>query len=186
MIKRFSTILTASLLAATTANAEAQACRPEKATYAFDWNGEDGEEEPKIRTVYREYSNPPPGPNDLIPRDHPVSFETFKNGKLLWSLAGKVSCGHLIPECFLNLEENQIDGKDAEREQCSSVPVTMQDIFEEGQIRYKAFGLLTGYSMGCSKYLAVRVADAGALSERERSENVFLLPPYVRFESCSE
>ncbi|MEI2296712.1 hypothetical protein [Ensifer sp. MJa1] len=182
--RRLAILIVASLITPATAHAGAETCPPEKATYAFDWTDYGWEDEPTTRTIYRTLFDPPVGPGELTPRGTPVRFETWRNGELVWSVNGRVHC-HLIPDCFLKLDEAELQDSAEEREQCASIPVTAQGILEKDQVRYMAFGMLTSYSWACSKHVAIRVADKSALSDRERTEKTFPLPPYVRFESCS-
>lgn len=153
-------------------------CPPERSLYAYDWGDEDG-----TRTVFMHQVVPP---TELPPRATDIRFETWRKGKLIWSVDGEIYCSDVVPMCNLKLESTNDTSPNEEHEQCAAFPLAVEQIREGEQIACTVFGALTAYSMGCGKYAAIRVQDKGNLSAFERTEKIFPLPSYVRFESCKD
>ena len=77
--------------------------------------------------------------------------------------------------------------EDAETaEGCEKFPLFVERIPQGEDTQYVAFGGLTAYTMACGEGLDIRVKAKDHFSELEREANQYVLPPYVRFEACTE
>ena len=128
-----------------------------------------------------------------------VRFETWRKSKLVWSIDGVVTCSDVVPICDLDLPSAKKNSYKSVSYECFKevndpaapnvptvpflIPVT--EIFSGDQTPYIAFGNLTAFSLACGKHMAVEVKRKELLTEDEQ-KNEFILPPFVRLDSCQE
>ncbi|MBY5897717.1 hypothetical protein [Rhizobium ruizarguesonis] len=183
----FRLCLAAALAMPTVVNAGQ--CDRSKRVYAFDQSnpGDDTKIFYKVRTG-----------------EHPfyaelIKFETWRKSKLVWSIDGVVICSDVLPMCNLDLPSSkknsdksvsyecfkEIDDPAAPNEPAVPFLIPVTEIFSGEQTPYIAFGNLTAFSLACSKHMGVHIKRKELLTEDER-KNGFVLPPFVRLESCQE
>lgn len=129
----------------------------------------------------------------------PVRFEIWRKSKLVWSVDGVVICSDVIPLCSLDLDsakENsdksvayecfkEINDPATPNEPVVPFPIPVTEIFVGDQTPYIAFGNLTALSIVCSKHMGVHIKRKELLTEDEQ-KNGFMLPPFVRLDSCQK
>lgn len=192
---RIIMLLTISALSSTSTFADTTPCPQERALYVFnwgkDWGGSDenfADEELRDedavlltnRTVFR---YPAPPPSELPRPARNVRFETWRKDKLIWSVDGEIYCSDVVPMCNLKLKTAEGKNLEDETKDCADFPLPVEEIRKDKQVIYTVFGGLAAYSMACAKHV-VRVHDKDRLNAFEYNREFFVLPPYVRFESC--
>ncbi|CAN7585789.1 hypothetical protein [Neorhizobium tomejilense] len=183
----FRLCLAATLFAPTVVNASQ--CDRNKRVYVFDQSntGDD------TKIFYKVRAGEHPFYAEL------VRFETWRKSKLVWSIDGVVICSDVIPMCNLDLRTvkknsdksvayecfKEVNDPATSNEQMAPFLIPVTDISSGDQTPYIAFGNLTALSIACSKHMAVQVKRKDLLTKDER-KNGFLLPPFVRLDSCQE
>ncbi|MDO3435757.1 hypothetical protein QWJ46_24095 [Rhizobium sp. CBN3] len=186
----FRLCLAAILVAPTIVNAGQ--CDRSKRVYVFDQpNPGDPGDDTKI--IYKVRAGEHPFYAELI------RFEAWRKSKRVWSIDGVVTCSDVIPMCDLDLPSSQKNSDKSVSYECfkeindpaapngSTVPflIPVTEIFSGDRTLYIAFGNLTAFSMACSKHMGVHIDRKELLTEDER-KNGFMLPPFVRLDSCQE
>jgi hypothetical protein len=132
----------------------------------------------------------------FIPRyadggEYAVHFEARRQGTVVWSVEGRISCGAWGLMCDLEIDPLQPNDKFDAVRQClpiyafkdDIIPVTM--IRDAEVIKYLTFGNLSAFTMGCSNYMAVKVQRPELLDDAGR-DHMFILPDYFQFDSCEK
>lgn len=120
-----------------------------------------------------------------------VHFEARRQEVVVWSVEGRISCGAWGLMCDLEIDPLQPNDKFDAVRQCQPsyafkddiIPVTM--IREGEDIKYITFGNLSAFSMGCGNYIGIKVQRPELLNDLER-DRIFILPDYVKFDSCKK
>lgn len=178
-IMRTSALL-AVALALATIPANATSCPMDKAVYTFEFDG-------TLIVYTQEMAD---GPN----RPTRVNFENRRDGKPVWSVEGEIYCDDIMGLCRLHLDRPAGAKENSDIETgCSRFLLAVTDIREgtdkdstAGKIAYIAFGGLTPFALACRTVVDLRITDKKRLSDAERDEGMFVLPPYVRFSSCDD
>ncbi|MBZ7926681.1 hypothetical protein LAC81_23610 [Ensifer adhaerens] len=111
------------------------------------------------------------------------STSTFADTTSCPQKRGEIYCSDVVPMCNLKLKTAEGESLEDETKDCADFPLPVEEIRKDKQVIYTVFGGLAAYSMACAKHV-VRVHDKDRLSAFEYTQEFFVLPPYVRFESC--
>jgi len=169
--------------------ANAAQCDRSKRIYVFDeFNSGDD-----TKIIYKMRAGEHPFYAELI------TFETWRKSKLVWSIDGVITCSDVIPMCNLDLPSANKNSDKSVFYECfkeiedpaapnaAAIPflIPVTEIFSGDQTPYIAFGNLAAFSIACSKHMGVHIDRKELLTEDEE-KNGFLLPPFVRLDSCQE
>ncbi|MBX5047669.1 hypothetical protein [Rhizobium lentis] len=186
----FRLCLAAILVVPTVVNAGQ--CDRSKRVYVFD-QSDPGDPGDDTKIFYQVRAGEHPFYAELI------RFEAWRKSKRVWYIDGVVTCSDVVPMCDLDLPSSEKNSDKSVSYECfkeindpaapnaSTVPflIPVTEIFSGDQTPYIAFGNLTAFSMACSKHMGVRIDRQELLTEDER-KNGFMLPPFVRLDSCQE
>lgn len=178
MIRFMQTVIVVTLSPCLATPAAAAPCPQEKSEFSryFDDNGEG------IQVVFSQAKA-----DQRLNYEFAVNFDFKRKGRTVWSLGGKIVCGHMIPVCHLvlNRKPEFKDKVDPDAENlCLQQAIAVVDIEEREIPKYKVFGGISMITMGCGKFLDIKIHSTSDLDEIERDSQMFILPDYVKYQGC--